>query len=290
LFFFSSFFSNTSSVSSSLQPKNFKVGELEEQDKQLVTLLRENKKLNDQASRRSDIESSSIQVDTDMGSQSLSGFMHGGETKGRGGGDDSGGGFGGGGGFGDGGFGGGGGGFGTFGGGDGDGKIYIFLIKKLLFLFSPADAADASHSPLLLLLLLLLLRLTVLFPPLLLCQRPGGDIELSEKQKQGMLEIDANNEEIDNLLDEASEGIAILGQLALAMGEELDLQADMLEDVGKNIDKAEDAVSKVNKDLKEVLDDPSACCQNQIVNLILCAVVLGIAGIVFNIVTTNNQQ
>ena len=34
----------------------------------------------------------------------------------------------------------------------------------------------------------------------------------------------------------------------------------------------------------------SACCQNQIVNLILCAVVLGIAGIVFNIVTTNNQQ
>ena len=28
----------------------------------------------------------------------------------------------------------------------------------------------------------------------------GGDIELSEKQQQGLLEIDANNQEIDELL------------------------------------------------------------------------------------------
>ena len=60
--------------------------------------------------------------------------------------------------------------------------------------------------------------------------------------------------------------------------------------VGKNIDKADNEINKVNKDLKDVLNDPSSCCQNQILNLILCVVVLGIAGVVFNMVTKQNGQ
>ena len=116
----------------------------------------------------------------------------------------------------------------------------------------------------------------------------GGDVELTEKQKQGLQQIERNNQEIDEIADLLSDGISGLKDLATAMGEELDLQADMLEDVGKNIDKAENDIGKVNKDLREVLNDGAGCCQNQIVNLILCAVVLGIAGIIFNIVTKNN--
>ena len=62
------------------------------------------------------------------------------------------------------------------------------------------------------------------------------------------------------------------------------------ETVGKNIDKADNEINKVNKDLKDVLNDPASCCQNQILNLILCVVVLGIAGVVFNMVTKQNGQ
>ena len=117
----------------------------------------------------------------------------------------------------------------------------------------------------------------------------GGDVELTEKQNQSMMQIEQNNQDIDELADILSDGISGLKDLATAMGEELDLQADMLNDVSKNIDDAEDEIGKVNRDLKGVLNDKSECCQNQMVNLILCVIVLGIAGLVFNIVTKNNQ-
>ena len=58
----------------------------------------------------------------------------------------------------------------------------------------------------------------------------GGDVEMTEKQKQGMQQIERNNEEIDELADVLSDGISGLKDLATAMGEELDMQAEMLED------------------------------------------------------------
>ena len=75
--------------------------------------------------------------------------------------------------------------------------------------------------------------------------------------------INANNEAIDEMADILSDGIAGLKDLAEAMGEELDLQAEMLQDVGKNIDKADNEIRRVNKDLRAVVNSKAACCQNQ---------------------------
>ena len=93
---------------------------------------------------------------------------------------------------------------------------------------------------------------------------PGpGDVELTAAQQQKMERINANNEAIDEMADILSDGIAGLKDLAEAMGEELDLQAEMLQDVGKNIDKADDEIRRVNKDLRGVINSKAACCQNQ---------------------------
>ena len=86
-----------------------------------------------------------------------------------------------------------------------------------------------------------------------------------------------------------SDGIAGLKQMAEAMGEELDLQGEMLADVSKNIDQAEDEIGKANKDLKQILEDPASCCQNQCVNMVLCVIVLGLASVIFNIITKTSR-
>ncbi len=78
-----------------------------------------------------------------------------------------------------------------------------------------------------------------------------------------MEQINRNNEKIGEYADVLSEGIQGLKELAEAMGEELDLQAEMLEDTSANMTKAEDELGKVNKDLKETLNDKATCCQNQ---------------------------
>ena len=101
--------------------------------------------------------------------------------------------------------------------------------------------------------------------------------------------IHQNDDEIDELADVLSDGIAGLKQMAEAMGEELELQGEMLTDVSKNIDQAEDEIAKANKDLKQILEDPSSCCQNQCVNMVLCVIVLGLASVIFNIITKTSR-
>ena len=115
----------------------------------------------------------------------------------------------------------------------------------------------------------------------------SGDVELTERQKQGMMVIEKNDDEIDELAGALRWNLG-LKEMAEAMGEELDMQGEMLADVS-NSDKAEDEISKANKDLKQILNDPATCCQNQCLNMVLCVIVLGIASVIFNIITKTSR-
>ena len=82
-------------------------------------------------------------------------------------------------------------------------------------------------------------------------------------QKQGLMQVERNKQEMDNLLDVLSEGLTSLKDIARIQGEELDLQKAMIADIQKNVDDADDRLNNLNTDLSEVLNDKGRCCQNQ---------------------------
>ncbi len=85
---------------------------------------------------------------------------------------------------------------------------------------------------------------------------PGGaspelpDIEVQED----LALIRQRNMDIDKELDEIAAGVAVVKQIAIQMGEELEKQNEMLDTIDTKVDKANDHVQAVNAKMKAALD------------------------------------
>jgi t-SNARE complex subunit (syntaxin) len=77
-------------------------------------------------------------------------------------------------------------------------------------------------------------------------------------------------------------GIAALKEMAEAMGEELDAQDQMLKEVDQHVVKAQNDLSRLNKNVNETLKEQAQ--QNVCIYLICCIVLLGVLMIGYNLI------
>jgi hypothetical protein len=106
--------------------------------------------------------------------------------------------------------------------------------------------------------------------------------ELTEFDQQCLSTINEIQQDIDQDLDLIAEGIDFLKEAALAIGEELDVQSEMMKEVGGNVDKAQQDLERLNKNVGETLKEQAN--QNMCVYLICCIVMLGIVMVAYNLV------
>ena len=109
-----------------------------------------------------------------------------------------------------------------------------------------------------------------------------GEEELSEFDKQCLATIKDIQQDIDDDLDIIGDGLAALKEMALTMGEELDVQDQMIKEVGLNVDKAALDLERLNKNVKETLKEQAS--QNMCIYLICCIVMLGICMVAYNMI------
>ncbi len=109
-----------------------------------------------------------------------------------------------------------------------------------------------------------------------------GEDELSEFDKQCMSTIKDIQEDINDDLDIIGDGLSALKEMALTMGEELDVQDQMIKEVGLNVDKAAQDLERLNKNVKETLKEQAS--QNMCIYLICCIVMLGVVMVAYNMI------
>eukprot|EP01116_Phalansterium_solitarium_P020746 TRINITY_DN620_c0_g2_i1.p1 TRINITY_DN620_c0_g2~~TRINITY_DN620_c0_g2_i1.p1 ORF type:complete len:276 (+),score=78.57 TRINITY_DN620_c0_g2_i1:60-887(+) len=91
--------------------------------------------------------------------------------------------------------------------------------------------------------------------------------------------------QIAAFINKASEGIEHLRILALAMGNELEMQDMMLATIEVKVDKTTEHLARLNRDLKKALQGVrrgNRLC----IDMILLVVILGIAGYIYNMLST----
>ena len=89
-------------------------------------------------------------------------------------------------------------------------------------------------------------------------------------------------EDINDDLDIIGDGLSALKEMALTMGEELDVQDQMIKEVGLNVDKAAQDLERLNKNVKETLKEQAS--QNMCIYLICCIVMLGVVMVAYNMI------
>jgi methyl-accepting chemotaxis protein len=107
----------------------------------------------------------------------------------------------------------------------------------------------------------------------------SSSIEMSSSVNQKLAQVQRNKDEMNKYLDVIEMGINELAEIANTFGEELAVQDELIKDVHKNIEKADDKINKLNDDTGEILKDTGQCCQNQALNLVCFIILIGLAGI-----------
>eukprot|EP00300_Choanocystis_sp_HF-7_P024239 c25651_g1_i1.p1 GENE.c25651_g1_i1~~c25651_g1_i1.p1 ORF type:complete len:300 (-),score=95.17 c25651_g1_i1:14-868(-) len=67
--------------------------------------------------------------------------------------------------------------------------------------------------------------------------------------------IEQRNNELDRDLDEIAEGVVMMREIALAMGRELDVQNQLLDEVNNKADSTNSKIKQTNKQLTKILND-----------------------------------
>jgi len=89
--------------------------------------------------------------------------------------------------------------------------------------------------------------------------------------------------EIDFKLDAISQGVAHLKEIAISMGNEIELQENMIAALDVKVDKTTEHLARLNRDLKKALQGVrrgNRLC----IDMILLVIVLGIGAYIYNIV------
>lgn len=81
----------------------------------------------------------------------------------------------------------------------------------------------------------------------------GGGPDLTDAQQQGLLQIEKNQQEVDQILEMISAGIDDLQGMAQGMNDEISKQNKMLDEVETAVDKTNEHMEKVQKKMNETL-------------------------------------
>ena len=110
---------------------------------------------------------------------------------------------------------------------------------------------------------------------------PGGT-ELPDIETQdGLKMLAAKDKVIDEGLDQIAEGVQDLKSLALDMRDEVKVQSAMVDEITSKVDSASSQLTSINKKMKKTLQNTRSA-DRFILDFILLAIVLGIAGYVIS--------
>jgi chromosome segregation ATPase len=93
------------------------------------------------------------------------------------------------------------------------------------------------------------------------------------------------DQQIDELLDRISEGVKVLGQMAGDMHEAIEMQGQIMSTMEDQVERANETVITLNKRLRKIvtqLRSGDRFC----VDFILICVIIGLAGLIYNVVRT----
>ena len=81
----------------------------------------------------------------------------------------------------------------------------------------------------------------------------GGGPDLTESQQQGLVQIEKNQQEVDQILEMISSGIDDLQGMAEGMGDEIAKQNKMLDEVETTVDRTNEHMQKVQQKMHSTL-------------------------------------
>ena len=103
----------------------------------------------------------------------------------------------------------------------------------------------------------------------------GGGPDLTDAQQQGLVQIEKNQQEVDQILELISAGIDDLHGMAQGMNDEIAKQNKMLDELETTVDKTNEHMEKVQKKMHETLEKTRGgdkCCMDMVLIFIIVAV------------------
>eukprot|EP01066_Platyproteum_vivax_P012396 Platyproteum_vivax@DN5630_c0_g1_i1.p1 len=113
----------------------------------------------------------------------------------------------------------------------------------------------------------------------------GPAEEPSEEDKATVGRWQARDKEFDKDLDEIKEGVEVLEDIALNIGQKADQQSKMIKDVNKDTTKAEDKLVDLNAKVKKVLGANNQ--NNCMCRVVLIVLIIGCVAFIWNMVTNS---
>jgi len=99
---------------------------------------------------------------------------------------------------------------------------------------------------------------------------------------EGFQLLRKQDEEIDAEIEVASKGVAILKEIAISMGQEVEMQGKMIEETERNVERANVKLINLNKRLKKTLQSVRKA-DRFCIDIILLIVLLAIGGYLYNV-------
>ncbi|CBK20140.2 uncharacterized protein [Blastocystis hominis] len=103
----------------------------------------------------------------------------------------------------------------------------------------------------------------------------GGGPDLTDAQQQGLVQIEKNQQEVDEILELISAGIDDLHGMAQGMNDEIAKQNKMLDELETTVDKTNEHMEKVQKKMHETLEKTRGgdkFCMDMVLIFIIVAV------------------
>ncbi|OAO16244.1 syntaxin-71 [Blastocystis sp. ATCC 50177/Nand II] len=103
----------------------------------------------------------------------------------------------------------------------------------------------------------------------------GGGPDLTESQQQGLVQIERNQQEVDQILEMISSGIDDLQGMAQGMGDEISKQNKMLDEVETTVDRTNEHMQKVQAKMHDTLQKTRGgdkFCMDMVLIFIIVAV------------------
>eukprot|EP00753_Platysulcus_tardus_P022605 PLAT9805.1.p1 GENE.PLAT9805.1~~PLAT9805.1.p1 ORF type:complete len:296 (+),score=152.88 PLAT9805.1:80-967(+) len=112
--------------------------------------------------------------------------------------------------------------------------------------------------------------------------KPRKHAEATEEQKMRMEQVKKRDAEFDEVLDKIEDSVLELGELAEAIGTEAEKQNMMLENVKKDVDKAQVKLNRLNKRMKETLEKVGRSGDKFCMDVICIIIILGCLSFIYN--------
>jgi uncharacterized phage infection (PIP) family protein YhgE len=107
------------------------------------------------------------------------------------------------------------------------------------------------------------------------------DIDDDGEIGQRFAMLKQRDQQIDQGLEEVSKGVAVLKQMAVEMGDAVDVQGAIMDDIEKKVDVNQGKVDNLNKRLKKTLETVRSGNRFAI-DFICCLVMMALAGVLAN--------